>query len=1526
MKSKKQSKKGEKMSLRKFVSLLLLVAFTLTTVPAQAATLASSATLPTVVQESGTEANGANRDVVPVTIKVDQVSLNTLEFMLVDFQGTTGASNGATLSITANGKLSIGGNGQILGGSNEKALIVTPPTGTRFVGLTHDGYETNGVTLVDNGAMVTENVGGTVANNVLPGLGNNGNALIARVITAAGPSSYFGSGVTVPIGSIVAYFATGDNDTGANPVGTSFNLTNFGLSVAPTGESSGTLSGNLSLTYEEPGAGALIDEALGSSLADAVTLEIAQIGTGAKLEFGMAANEDSEPNTVLGVLLSSAGNGVTIHPAAETSSSSTSTLIVDTDALYIRAKEASTGVYYQTPFATSEYTGSVIDVNGNVSIFNRALTNTSSFPNTSDALISVDFAVQDPTTSAAYASTDASIDVTKVSVSLVGEDIDTDIRGAITQANGGFLGSIIETIDDNGGTAASEANTGIAVLYNGDSATSPLVVVDATSIDYSAPTAAMGLDATSAYTVVPSAVNGNGDVSVLPFVDGIFEGVFVSDEDASDSEGRAALAISGVNGTISGSVYKIGTVPNVTGWASGKALITPSEVTVRLTDTTNGANAWFVITGNHAGDDMTDAPGDIRVGPSNSATFGSGTGNGAVVQSTDDSAVGIADNAIAIARLSGNTLQILPIINHIDGERDAIIIRPEISLTLKTTTARTNGAKVIATANGNNLASTAVTVAQVTGTGTLENDILVKAVPINGSMNRLMVENGIDAFNGRALLNLASLTGGTTSLDEYEDLIDNGNGLVLDETLPTLFCGGTIGNGEKGANAVVSQSKPMAILITENGQAGASTGVQAFSTVADNNNTVIRITLPSGWDINNFSATQSKILGVFSSGGFSSAPATGKFDIQEINSDAGVSQAYVDLNGFTLNTGTTVEMNRAIAIVFKQDALVAPVGVSDFTATVSLMFDNGTSTTADDTLLQTIGTVELGTECGTGLTLAFCDDKFSAGSTVNSDLESDLTSNGANLTTFTMTPTGSLRMVQPTSSESVNLPDLCVGEGSPDLFAVGADIEGGFAAQGELYIIASANTGSTADIHFDGAGVESATDNSLTLGTPSIAGAFGGAGDDLMVAVSDAGNTLNPDEVTSRIRIRGVTMEGPTTGVNPAQDLLAIFVDPNDTGAAIGDEFPMSYFEDSTNGDAIVGRTTSTDDNGMIGHFYNADTLDDTSIAINGFDTSNDSSLEFAFTNTTAPIITNAVTNILDDDNYDQLSSDTVISVDVSDITGSTNKKAVVSAQAGSLEPKSTILATLSGSGSSDSVTVPVLSDGSFQLTITAATTQQIVLQQLPSSSRTDLPPQIVYLDVEDQNVEPRLLSASVSDIGLSMVTAKGEVPVVFTVTATGKVNGDAFVPTADQLKLGENTVYAVPGTTDQFIAVQNFFKASGDDLTATLSDGTTTTVALSGSGLSTEDPTLGGRPILRKVKNNKKDYLVVKGKRLRNNGFFGIVKTDGSYEEVDMRSRTKGDKRKNRLRSEDTYVLPDDALFGVYSVPGRGVDTLLLD
>jgi hypothetical protein len=1498
MKKNKQSKKGEKMSLRKFVSLLLLGAFVLTTVPAQAVSLFSSSPLPTVVQEAGTIANGANLDAVPVDVQVIDITGGGLAFGVLDFNNP-GSGNGITLDVAANGKLLVGGNGTTL--TNPRALVIAPPTGTKFVGLPHLNYATDVIEIVDDGNdFQAQNITGLSEAN-LPGrigAADNGIAAIARVLSVDSPSGYFRAGEVTPAGSIVVYFITSSTTLDTTNITQSLTLQGFGLLANPKGESSGTLTGNLSATNISPSGGSVSAAVI--SLAHQATVAVAQAGAAAsKLEFGMSTTEDSQPNSVLGVLLSSAGNGVTISPAEITSTAAGSSLKVDTDALFIRAKEVSTGVFFQTPFATSAFNSAVVNENGGVATLNTALTNNTIFPNNSNALITVNFAAVNPVTSTAYAASDAAITVNNVSVTLAGQKIDAGIRADTINNNGGFLGAIVRPLVDNANVAVAEDNSAVAVLYNGVSATARLVARDATPVDYSAPTDAVGFVAATALTVQPNAyIAGATTSSVSPFIDGIFNKSVVARSGASAANGRDAVEVNDVNGTEAGGTYQMDFADAVPG--AGDFLYTPSEVTVRLSGAAaaNGSNAWFIITGNTDGDDLT-AVGAIRVGPTNSATSA-----GPILQVDEDSAVGIKDNAIAVARLAGTTLQILPLQNFIDGSRHVILVRPEIGLKVLSQTARANGVRVTAAASGNNLAATTVTVATVIGTGTLDADAIVKAVPLNGLMNRLMVHNGGTQFAGRANTNaLTTIDGSTPSLDNFTDLIANGK--VLDENLPSLFCGGSIGTGTKGPNGVINQAKPIGILISENGQ------TNAFETVANNSDTAIRVTLPTGWDINKYSATQGEILEVFGTGGIVGL-STNDSEIQSINTAAGVSQAYVDIRDFKVTDAT---MDRAIVVGFKTNALVAPAGVSDFGATVSIVYTNGTVTTADDTVLATLGTVQLGTSCATALQMSFCDSALSTLGAASGPVESDIIANGSFLTSFSGAPTGALRIVSsnPGVGETVRLPDICVSEGSPDLFAVGNDEDGALATTGRINLLASSINPGT-QIGFDDDGIVTFSDNSIAENNLTDANTT------VQLIIEDNATVTRPDSVSSTVRFSGVLLKGPNDDIYPAQNILAYF-DINDgiASSVVGNRFPHYYREDTVNGTFISNRNDTNKSRDMATNFLNVGDIDNGAATLTEFDFS-EAELTFAFQNTNAPVISNAVTTQLDSDAYKRLDEamKPQISVAVFDITASASKKVEISAQPGLLQPKSTIEVTLSGSGSNDTVTVPVLADGSFKATITADTNQTIILRQRPSSGRTDVAPQIIELDVADANVEPKLLSAAVQDVGLGTIPSRGRVAVVLKLTATGKNNGQAYTPVASELTVSGQPVTAVTGTTDKFIAVVRTHQpiivkssaGTGSQVTATGLNPTATTR----SGI----PQLAGR-----IANDRDGRIVFRGNRInRPDGRFVILNNNGTITDVTLRRATAGDRKNNRRKSEAAVTIPSTAVHAIFISPSAGVNT----
>jgi len=275
------------------------------------------------------------------------------------------------------------------------------------------------------------------------------------------------------------------------------------------------------------------------------------------------------------------------------------------------------------------------------------------------------------------------------------------------------------------------------------------------------------------------------------------------------------------------------------------------------------------------------------------------------------------------------------------------------------------------------------------------------------------------------------------------------------------------------------------------------------------------------------------------------------------------------------------------------------------------------------------------------------------------------------------------------------------------------------------------------------------------------------------------------------------------------------------------------------------------------------------------------------------------------------------ISVAVFDITGSASKKVEISAQTGLLQPKSTIEVTLSGVGSADSVTVPVLVDGSFKATITADTTQTIILQQRPSSGRTDVAPQIIELDVADANVEPKLLSATVQDVGLGDIPSRGRVAVVLKLTATGKNNGASYTPVASELTVSGQPVTAVTGKTDEFIALVRTHQpiivrssaGAGSQVTAT--------------GLNPTATTRRGVPqIAKRIANDKQGRLVFRGNRInRPDGRFVFLNNDGTVTDVTLRSATKGDRQNNRRKSDAAVTIPANAAFAIFISPSAGVN-----
>ncbi len=1525
------------MGIRKFISLLLLVAFTLQLAPANAAIYSSGgATLPTIVQDPGTKANGANREVVPVTIKVDNISPGELLFTRASLTDGAGVSSVAA-SISANGKLAftaLNGSASIASIS-QRMFVLQPPTGTQFVGLNIDGY-TSSLTssAITNGNSATPqyvNVSGVgTSDTVLPGgTGDAGaNFILAGVLTENGPASYFGS--IVPKGSIVVhpvtFAATAETHTG--PL-VALNLTNFGLVADPSGNA--TLSGSLTASNFTPAGvspattGSLTLTNTGLTVATATTAP-----AGGKLETAKLAAEDSQPNVVLASRLASGSSTIKIGPGLITSTGTGLTsLNVDTDAIIIRAREraestSSAKAYYQTPFATSAFVpGQVLTANGatSIAVLNTALTNATRFPNTDNARITVTFKAVNPTTGA---DSDATLAVNAVSVSLYGDKALDEVRDVTgnetTSASGeGWLGAL--SLGTNGSAAA--ASYGLGVIYNGTSATSALVVKDATPSNYSQQTTAVGY-ASANNTSVPNSATP-ATITNATTTAGIFPGSLVAE--VTNGNTAAWTVVSTANGS-GASPFTFTTEATIAQYNAGSAIYTPGEITARLVS--GSANAWFTILGSETGVAIDDGR-DLTVGATNISAVAP---TKAPVLNADGTTYNAANNAVVVANLTDKVLTILPLTNRYDGLRDALSVRPEMTLTLGTNS-RTQGVKIVAVISGGNIGtSEEVVVAEVLAAGSLSTSFTLQTLPTSGNLTGLMAENGSNPSTGRASIALSDVTGASTTTDSISDLVTAlGTNRALDTTVPPLFCGGTAGTGKFGPNKVVFQPKARTVLVTES-------AADQFKAISDLNTARLRITLPAGWDLNayNGSLAASQIVSLITTGGstFTVAPSIVRIQPRNVNTGStGTDAAFIDINVGTPGT-TTQAVLRSIGLVFKPNALVAPAGTTDFNATVTVI-DPGTANTrgasiADDTTLSTVGTVSLASACSTFLAVSYCPSAISSyqdTSAITSGLtQAEVLANGASLTSFSGTVGGAVRYVG--NGSTISLPDICISEGTADAFPIGGVTDGvptqfgavamgGTAGTGVLHLASSFDGSDDAGLAATGSSRAVVSDNSITAGNPS------GSSNDVSVSLSVGAGTTRPFAATSSVRLRGLTMDGSTGTLPAAQDFIAWFeaVTATSDYYAIGNSVAKSVYADTVNGSSYISANTagSTDEEEkMAANYRNGDVIDNVALTVTHPVLTTTADLTTYFANSSAPTIASAVVRTLDTSAIKVLTESTVLSVSVSNITGSTDKLVEVSAKAGSLQAGTLITATTTATGgtAADTVLVPVLADGSFKLTVRSTATGLITLTQGPVSAATRTPAQVTrYLEVADSNVDPAITAAVAQDIGLGTVSSKGKVPVVFQVTSTGKSGGLDFVPTASQLTLGGAAVTAVAGSTNKFIGLVDFAKSNALTVVCTVGS-KVTSVEL--TELDSEAATKLGAPTLTGVRNNAGGFIVLKGQRLRNGQTFGFVLNDGTFQAVTLRNQTQNEAKTLSRRSAAAETIPASAVYAVFSVPDRGV------
>jgi hypothetical protein len=1592
------NKKGEKMSLRKGISLLLLVAFVLTAVPAQASVWlnASVTSYPTLAQDAGRRADGANQDTIPLQLEIKFNGSGSLTF------GNDGTAlfNGDIVYAEANGKLAVA-NGTGLNHTPtlnaHRVAIFVPPTGTKFVKLNANQYQDTTIPKGTAGAFTFQNgAPATLTNNIFKNVvissstndlfpdsdatnsqGDIRNAVLATVTEAALSSFYGASASTAaPAGSLILHFVTDENSPAVSSGNTGF-ITVNGIGLAADGTSDTALgtSGDLNITYKTvEGLGASSSNALsafdivdiannattkvGTLAAPASKLEMILLGEKTGTETSGTAEPDNQPNVAFASQIT--GTTVGIGPGHVTSAGSTTN--IDTDAILIRATErldstSSSRKYFETPFNTSKFvttsghvTASVLS-NGptNATVLRDIqLTNSSTFANTSNALITLTFSLR----TVAGGTSTATLALNAASLSLIGERGFTGFNRSQTATlttgtanKPGFLGSYMNP-EVRSNTAGDYA---IGWLYNGTAAATTYNVKDNMPADYAVQATKHGLAAGATLNPV-AAVNGASltATSVNPALGGVFPGSMVLDDSGAATGTWFLVNTATTSGSANFSLTKTGN----TNIANGEFIQDPSQMTVRLINGTAGASignaAWLVGVGNDAAgaDNVLTGNGGVQVASSNLNDTTIAYDNGWVAKATAGDNVSASNsannNAFMVAELDGAIMRILPLLNRFDGLRDVIAVRPEATITLNDQ-AKTDGVEFIVTATGNNLPASGVTkvLARILPSNSVVAGMSAKVVPAHGTITTpgLMRYKASTPGTDRAVVLLSSVTGASTSTDSITDIVGTGN--VLDETVPPLFCGGTAGTASKGPNGVVFQPKARAVLVTE----ASTTGFQDAADLGTN--TRLRITLPTGMDLNAYSATATKFLAIANTGGFSVAPTIDR--VQPVAS--GITQAFVDINLGT-TTGTTVSTLRSLALFFKPNALVAPSGQASFGATVTIINTNGTNTLnasiTDDVLLSTVGTVQLAGACSQFLAVSYCDDvlsSFQNSGTTSTIVEDTFVSNGALRTTFSAAPGYAGRLISSTSAANdLTLPDLCIEEGVADALPIGTANDGVPSIFGEealtspgtvvLHLATSQATSSaTGKVGFIGtaptlANIKTSDASIRPTATNFVAGNDTNNNEmTVTLAEGSVAARKRPFEEKTTIRIPGLVVDGATNSSVPSsQDILAWVevVGANSSQYAVGSNAVRATenINTSTNehflSNAVVTAGNSEDE--AMSNFYSdrvQDTTTGTVVITDWGDadtTTATNDVSVAVTGGGLDKLANGVRTFLDDNNFKKLSSSTQFSVQLSNISGATDKEVTVSAAAGSLQPGTTINVTTSGTV--DSINnVAVLADGSFIAKVRATTSQQVTLTQVPPSALSG-PPQTVVLDVEEQNVEPKITSASVDDI-LGTVTEKGKSVVVFTVNAVGRLNSVNYVPTADNLKLGNNSVIAVDGTTDTFMGIVDFSKANGKTLTST-ADGTTSSVTID---VSTDNPTLAGAPDITKVKTNKKGKVVVTGRGLRSNGLFGFVLSDGTFSPLDLGKPLKGIKQ----TSESTDGIPSDAVFGVYRVPGRGVDAIEL-
>jgi hypothetical protein len=1535
-------KKGEKMSLRKGLTLLLLSAFGFSTIaPALAATTVSvnGGVAAYIAQDAGVKTSGANPDTNVVNIAFT-VGLGEL-----DLASVTNLANGATVAYDNDttddnaGQLTISVGG---GTAANSSAYFLPPTGCNFVALPGYGNPATAVAIADaTGDDVSTNIAVTSPGN-LPGLDADASYIfIAQVLRDEARGS-----LSAPAGALAIHGMTSQATTANDGGPVTLTVSNIGL--ACDASNSPATSGNLEMTYVKPNINSV--KSLFVDLANGAKFPIAtytsRVG---KLEALVAGDtvgktagvaEDSQINTLISNTALSTVTTVNFGPGQVTGVVNTTTAGLDIDAILIRAAEVpgattSTQVF-QTPFATAKFvTAKNLDSDAN-ELRDADLANSTLFDNESNALITVDIEI----TSFSGGASSATLNVTNAFVG-----VETETATTATASIPGFLGAVAYPVLDTSG-ATTVVGTDAALISVDPARSTGDHVVDGRPIEETAilddengflEGAALIPDQTyvSASQVLDAGdftTDATSNATTLIFGDAtlvdpdrafLFPGVFLDNElnDVND------VAVKITNTTAKSATSVTFTVDEADLAGDGDAQIAASGEAYRNSRTvftnllpaasTHGAQYHLVFGSNTATENNT-AKNQVVLGITDLSENEYSTA-AAIEPNSEET---YTDNVILASKLTSAgtgkkfTVQILPFVNKYDAQRDVISVRPKGTITLNTA-ALTEGVKLIAKVSGNNLSGTkTLTLANVVPAGAFTSALTSRVLPVSGD-DKLMVHTTGNVATGRDTITVSSVDGASTATDSIDDIV--GSGKVLDTNVPPLFGGGVAGNTLTSTAArgpipfIQPKGRVLAIEEVANGD---------FKAINDlGTNARIRITLPAGTDLNlygnNGTAHQNfdDVLAIFGTGGFSTAisVANNITHVQKVTSTT--TQAFIDID-LPTTSNPIVAIKRGLYLVFRPDALVVPKGVTNLNATVSIV-DVGTTVTAitDDTTLSTVGTVALAPALSNFLSVAFsprANSAYRSTSSITPANEAFVrplveTKYGSQPTSFSTPISKVVRFVNNDGTpDQNNLWDIVVSEGVADAFPIGGNADGfpttyinGTVTKTEVLLhcllsnpaIVDDVAAQTATILVSDSSIvpgtlakETGTDNGFVL--PLTAGTLSGAprAADTLSTVTVSGikleTTGNLAELTDT-DIACWTEVDATAGAAADADAIAVIGSP--VGRSIGGNAATiatatELFPLPTNVDAVAdllatqrlaGSTAVADDTAFD---TNVTATDKIALARSVFNTTYQD---------TAALIDNGIGFIVDDasNSAKLLDNSTKVTVTIADLptvngtaVAGGDKQVTLTAAAGTLQAGTLITVTTTSPASpvAETVTVPVLDNGSFRAVLRSAPTATLTLTQTPATSKTGANIQVKVIDLNDVTSTPEFNDV-VPTLLTSTIAAKGSVIALFNtpavtgftfadVEATAKVNGVAVTKVAT----GKYAAI-VPATASTFTLTVT---VDGEPVTTTL---TLATVTATGKAV----------PAIGTVNVKADDNVVVNvnkaGATFPSDLSFEIVYTDGT-------------------------------------------------